>query len=131
MPSLRRTASSPVVRSVPYPSSSAAMNGVAVRGHGHRRSSGSDTTSRRVLADIEWWRVTDGQLDLAADQESEDHNTPDGANPTVVDVFPDAVAVAAFISIDAGVRHPSASLPLLPAASAQSLEVRAPKFFCA
>ncbi|OBZ69094.1 hypothetical protein A0H81_10766 [Grifola frondosa] len=28
-----------------------------------RRSSGSDTHTRRVLADIDWWRVQDGQLD--------------------------------------------------------------------
>lgn len=28
---------------------------------GHRRPSGSDSAGRRVLADIEWWRVVDGQ----------------------------------------------------------------------
>ena len=69
MPSLRRTASSPAVRSSPY------SNGaVAPRGNGHRRSSGSETTNRRVLADIEWWRVSDGQCDPNADQEQEDRN---------------------------------------------------------
>ncbi|KAK1217415.1 hypothetical protein PQX77_019955 [Marasmius sp. AFHP31] len=76
MPSLRRTMSSPSVRSSPYPSLSSG-NGSAVRtgGNGHRRSSGSDIASRRVLADIEWWRVTVGQRDdLDAEQELEDNN---------------------------------------------------------
>ena len=72
MPSLRRTLSSPSVRSSPY------SNGSQVaRGGGHRRSSGSETTNRRVLADIEWWKVTDGQCDLDADQEPEDRNRGD------------------------------------------------------
>ncbi|KAL0066426.1 hypothetical protein AAF712_006468 [Marasmius tenuissimus] len=68
--------SSPSVRSSPYPSLSSG-NGSAVRtgGNGHRRSSGSDIASRRVLADIEWWRVTVGQRDdLDAEQELEDNN---------------------------------------------------------
>lgn len=56
MPSLRRTASTPLVRASPYSSSP-----LAARGNGHRRSSGSETSNRRVLADIEWWRVTEGQ----------------------------------------------------------------------
>jgi hypothetical protein len=75
MPSLRRTISSPSVRSSPYPSLSNAVNSAAgTRGNGHRRSSGSETSSRRVLADIEWWRVADGQRDSDADQELGDHN---------------------------------------------------------
>lgn len=65
MPSLRRTFSSPTVRSSPYPTyspSSALYNtSRAQGGHGHRRSSGSDVSNRRVLADIDWWRVADGQ----------------------------------------------------------------------
>ncbi|KAK0210956.1 hypothetical protein DFS33DRAFT_1378930 [Desarmillaria ectypa] len=75
MPSLRRTFSSPAVRSSPYPSASEHA-GSSNRGHGggHRRSSGSETIGRRVLADIEWWRVVDGQRDLDAEQESEDAN---------------------------------------------------------
>ncbi|KAF9532230.1 hypothetical protein CPB83DRAFT_665981 [Crepidotus variabilis] len=68
MPSLRRTASSPAVRSSPYSSAP-----VVVRGNPNRRSSGSETTNRRVLADIEWWRVTEGQCDPSTDQELEDH----------------------------------------------------------
>ncbi|GLB34646.1 hypothetical protein LshimejAT787_0202110 [Lyophyllum shimeji] len=75
MPSLRRTISSPSVRSSPYPALSSAVSGVAgTRGSGHRRSSGSETSTRRVLADIEWWRVADGQRDLDADREPEDRN---------------------------------------------------------
>ncbi len=73
MPSLRRTFSSPAVRSSPYPSASEHA-GPSNRAHGggRRRSSGSETIGRRVLADIEWWRVVDGQRDLDAEQESED-----------------------------------------------------------
>ena len=72
MPSLRRTLSSPSVRSSPYSNSS-----LLARGGGRRRSSGSETTNRRVLADIEWWKVTDGQCDPDPDQEQEDRNRGD------------------------------------------------------
>ncbi|KAA1471214.1 hypothetical protein DENSPDRAFT_850084 [Dentipellis sp. KUC8613] len=66
MPSLRRTLSSPSVRSSPYHSA------VSGRGHGPRRTSGSAISTRRVLADIDWWRVTDGQLlDADADVNEE------------------------------------------------------------
>ncbi|KAF8634087.1 hypothetical protein AX15_001089 [Amanita polypyramis BW_CC] len=65
MPSLRRTFSSPTVRSSPYPAyspSSALYNATRTQNtHRHRRSSGSDANHRRVLADIDWWRVADGQ----------------------------------------------------------------------
>lgn len=70
MPSLRRSFSSSSVRSSPYPSSlsnSSSNNARArVAGHGFRRSSDSEASERRVLADIEWWRVSDGQRDLDA-----------------------------------------------------------------
>lgn len=75
MPSLRRTISSPSVRSSPYPAvlSNASNSGAGrVHGHGHRRSSGSETSGRRVLADIEWWRVVDGQRDADTEPESEE-----------------------------------------------------------
>ncbi|THU85652.1 hypothetical protein K435DRAFT_805735 [Dendrothele bispora CBS 962.96] len=80
MPSLRRTVSSPAVRSSPYPSTapSAAQR---VHGNGHRRSTGSEIVSRRVLADIEWWRVADGQRDLEAEQELEDANNDREPSP--------------------------------------------------
>ncbi|KLO18623.1 hypothetical protein SCHPADRAFT_993503 [Schizopora paradoxa] len=70
MPSLRRTVSTPLVRTSPYPSSlsaSAAQVNAINGGAGstatrpRRCTSGSDTIRRRVLADIEWWRVLDGQ----------------------------------------------------------------------
>lgn len=60
---------------MPYPSLSNALNAAqGNRGNGHRRSSGSEISSRRVLADIEWWRVADGQRVIDADQESDDRN---------------------------------------------------------
>ncbi|PIL24227.1 hypothetical protein GSI_13980 [Ganoderma sinense ZZ0214-1] len=68
MPSLRRTLSSPSVRSSPYrnPSSSAPVHQTRVGGNQPRRSSGSDTSNRRVLADIDWWVVQDGQREFVA-----------------------------------------------------------------
>lgn len=58
MPSLRRSFSSPSVRSSPY------LSSPATRARPNpRRSSGSATAERRVLADIDWWRVHDGQCD--------------------------------------------------------------------
>ncbi|KAH9901547.1 hypothetical protein C8Q73DRAFT_636200 [Cubamyces lactineus] len=68
MPSLRRTLSSPSVRSCPYtyPSSSAvaASHPTRVASHPPRRSSGSETANRRVLADIDWWLVHDIERDF-------------------------------------------------------------------
>jgi len=40
--------------------------------HGHRRSSGSDVSDRKVLADIDWWRVTDGQRERGGEEEGEE-----------------------------------------------------------
>lgn len=83
MPSLRRSFSSPSVRSNPYPTSlsNGSVNNARTRvaGHGSRRSSDSETTERRVLADIEWWRVSDGQRDLdsAQDQAEPDQDVQD------------------------------------------------------
>ncbi|KNZ73770.1 hypothetical protein J132_09672 [Termitomyces sp. J132] len=75
MPSLRRSISSPAVRSSPYPAlSSAVSGGLGARSSGRRRSTGSETSTRRVLADIEWWKVVDGQRDADADQESDEPN---------------------------------------------------------
>jgi len=69
MPSLRRTLSTSSVRSSPYPTSLGVAQG---RGHGPRRSSDSETSSRRVLADIDWWRVIDGQRSPDADAGTQD-----------------------------------------------------------
>ncbi|KAI0636708.1 hypothetical protein C8Q77DRAFT_1206895 [Trametes polyzona] len=71
MPSLRRTLSSPSVRSSPYshPSSSSNASGNPARAANPqpRRSSGSDVHNRRVLADIDWWLVHHIQRDFVAD----------------------------------------------------------------
>lgn len=58
MPSLRRTFSSPS-RCSPYNSTQTRTGA-----RSPRRSSGSDTTNRRVLADIDWWRVEEGQREV-------------------------------------------------------------------
>lgn len=60
MPSLRRTLSTPVGRSSPYSSMTQTRTGA----RSPRRSSGSDTTNRRILADIDWWRVEEGQREV-------------------------------------------------------------------
>ena len=49
---------------------------------GHKRPSGSESTGRRVLADIEWWRVVDGQQLADVDQdEGEDTAGADERDP--------------------------------------------------
>ncbi|KAI0672954.1 hypothetical protein C8Q78DRAFT_1077264 [Trametes maxima] len=63
MPSLRRTLSSPSVRCSPYSYSSAG-------GHQPRRSSGSETATRRVLADIDWWLVHGIERDVVVNPSS-------------------------------------------------------------
>ncbi|KAJ7097780.1 hypothetical protein B0H15DRAFT_945372 [Mycena belliarum] len=88
MPSLRRSLSSPSVRPSPYPAQPSPLSGAGTRTHGgsgHRRSSGSETSTRRVLADIEWWRVADGQRDVVPEQESEE------VDPEQEDDLPDGV----------------------------------------
>jgi len=116
MPSLRRTSSSPAVRSSPY------SNGaLAARGNGHRRSSGSETTSRRVLADIEWWRVTDGQREASPDEESEDRNR---GNLDTVNLDMSLGAGIHIIHVNTGVEQQSPlPLPWLPASTGVSNEV--------
>lgn len=81
MPSLRRTYSSPSVRSSPYrypPLSSSSQSTHAARAGApaHRRSSGAETSRRRVLADIAWWLVQDGQRDFFAEDEDADADVP-------------------------------------------------------
>ncbi|KAF5358487.1 hypothetical protein D9756_001341 [Leucocoprinus leucothites] len=105
MPSLRRTASSPSVRSSPYHPSSSAL---AARARECRRSTASETSNRRVLADIDWWRVTEGQCDPnVADT---DDTSLDGNREFIGDVA---------ASIDVGVEHPSSlvHLPWVPTTS--------------
>ena len=116
MPSLRRTFSSPSVRSSPYSNSAA-----VARGNGRRRSSGSETTNRRVLADIEWWKVTDGQCNPDADQESEDRNRGDQ------DIISLEVPLGLGIHItqaNDGVEHPLPTpLPWISSFTTSSIEV--------
>ncbi|KAI6150707.1 hypothetical protein BKA82DRAFT_3076837 [Pisolithus tinctorius] len=78
MPSLRRSASSPSVRSSPYPLSlsSAVSSRARTAGQQPRRSSGSDVSERRVLADIEWWRVADGQCPPTPDSDQDEAQPP-------------------------------------------------------
>jgi len=72
--------------------------------HGNRRSSGSETSNRRVLADLEWWRVVDGQHDTEAEQgtvereqdQGQDGEAPSGNSQSLVE--------------DAGVERPSTPL---------------------
>ncbi|KAH7889633.1 hypothetical protein F5I97DRAFT_1924165 [Phlebopus sp. FC_14] len=77
MPSLRRSFSSPAVRSSPYPTSTS--NRARASGQHPRRSSGSSTSERRVLADIEWWRVSDGQCPPHVQDQDQDQNQDDEA----------------------------------------------------
>lgn len=93
MPSLRRTFSSPSVRSSPYPTSLGIGN---VRGgHGPRRSSGSDVSQRRVLADIDWWRVADGQREPEPEHElNENEETDASADPSTTQDSPRSPADA-------------------------------------
>lgn len=62
MPSLRRTSSHPSLRSSPYGPTQRTQHP-----YPHRRSSGPETTRRRVLADIDWWTVSDGQVPAATE----------------------------------------------------------------
>ena len=106
MPSLRRTISSPSVRSSPYPTLSNNLgSGASPRGTTHRRSSGSDLSNRRVLADIEWWRVADGQCEPDLDQES------DGQNRDETYSADDFLGGAGLSGPELGVERPSTPLP--------------------
>ena len=97
MPSLRRTFSSPPARRGPYSyPSSLSSSGAQTRAGPHqpRRSSGSDVSNRRVLADIDWWIVQDGQRDVydastggrtltdASENDTDVESGADGATPT-------------------------------------------------
>jgi len=115
MPSLRRTLSSPSVRSSPYQTnlSNNANVGPGGRSHGHmpRRSSGSETSGRRVLADIEWWRVVDGQRDADTEHESEERERDQlqGQEPNQLPELTNASGNA--VSNDVGVERLSTALP--------------------
>jgi hypothetical protein len=102
MPSLRRTYSSPTIRSSPYSRSRAG-------GHQPRRASGSDTLGRRVLADIDWWRVPGVQRDdhgpppdVHGDENGEEPGRPLEADLRTVDHDVDARATDPVTGAGAG-----------------------------
>jgi hypothetical protein len=112
MPSLRRTSSSPAVRSNPYSSS---LSSLAARARENRRSAASETSPRRVLADIDWWRVSEGQSDP---------NTVDDVDNIPLDVNREFIGDFS-ASIDVGAAHPSSLVPLpwVPTSSEDIQEV--------
>ena len=131
MPSLRRTLSSPSVRSSPYayPSSSNANAHATRAGNNQpRRSSGSDTNNRRVLADLDWWLVQDGQHTFfgssGGNENSDEQDAAEneqvrplrGNTPPPRDEFavppPTAMAVAPAESVLGGVQEEVTSSPL-------------------
>ncbi|KAH9180513.1 hypothetical protein EDB89DRAFT_1900386 [Lactarius sanguifluus] len=88
MPSLRRTLSTPSVRISPYPSLASRSQ------RPHRRSSGSDLSARKVLGDIDWWHVADGQREKNEEEEGvEGEGDEEGDEATSVPVV-DAPTVA-------------------------------------
>jgi len=91
MPSLRRALSTPSVRVSPYPSILTSRSQRS-HPHGHRRSSGSDLTARKVLGDIDWWRVADGQREKNGEEEAGGEGEEEGDEGTgevsVIDADP-------------------------------------------
>jgi len=95
---------------MPYPSLSNAVNAAqGNRGSAHRRSFGSEISTRRVLADIEWWKVADGQRVLDIDQESEDRNREQNQDsPTGESLLTDELlGGTGLLAADDGVERPS------------------------
>ncbi|TDL27408.1 hypothetical protein BD410DRAFT_418611 [Rickenella mellea] len=98
MPSLRRTVSSPAVRPSPYPTTlSVGISSSAVGANRPRRTN-SETAGRRVLADIDWWRVLDGQhaedLDADRDQEQSPRVVQDETDASVLSTEQDQLPFA-------------------------------------
>ncbi|KAG6900659.1 hypothetical protein C0993_005892 [Termitomyces sp. T159_Od127] len=123
MPSLRRTISSPAVRSSPYPALSSAVSGGVAARSSHRRSMGSETSTRRVLADIEWWRVTDGQCEADIDQESNRDQAPDspsGPGSALEELLSTSVLFSTGIGADHSIMVP---LAVGPDESAQAFPI--------
>ncbi|KAH9843198.1 uncharacterized protein C8Q71DRAFT_698875 [Rhodofomes roseus] len=97
MPSLRRTFSSPPTRRGPYAYPSSLSSGPQTRAGPHqpRRSSGSDVSNRRVLADIDWWLVQDGQRDVYDASTGDRTMTDASENDTDVEPGTDGVTPTA------------------------------------
>ncbi|KAI9466172.1 hypothetical protein BJY52DRAFT_330300 [Lactarius psammicola] len=103
MPSLRRALSTPSVRVSPYPSLLTSRS-QRPHPHGHRRSSGSDLSTRKVLADIDWWRVAHGQREKNEEEEGgegegEEDDEGTGEEATGVSVV-DTPVVARLVAAD-------------------------------
>lgn len=96
MPSLRRTASSPAVRASPYHSS-------AARVRHKKRPLASESSVRRVLADIDWWKVTEGQCDPNVD-DADDARFDENRGQGLIGDIP--------LDLDAAVGHLSTHVPL-------------------
>ena len=115
MPSLRRAFSSPSVRVSPYSYPTAALPSSRSHrpphnhphGGGYRRSSGSDVSSRKVLADIDWWRVADGQREQGGEDDEDDEEMERGGgvgeeNPASAEhADPEAASLAAIPELHA------------------------------
>lgn len=107
MPSLRRTFSCSAVRTSPYHPSTSAY-ATRAGGSNPRRVSGSDIQERRVLQDLDWWRVEEGQRELrgyspadfldqqtnAVDPEEEQEQIPPEVATSTLAAAPAAVLVA-------------------------------------
>jgi len=120
MPSLRRSVSSPIVRSSPYPTAlSSSSAGLRNGGHGRRRASGSETSSRRVLGDLDWWRVAEGQHDS-----EEDSTTPVDEQPSPPSViFHEAAVEESFVSPQWTPPTADIALPMPPTLLFSSLSI--------
>ncbi|KAH9043274.1 hypothetical protein EDB85DRAFT_1885629 [Lactarius pseudohatsudake] len=102
MPSLRRTLSTPSVRVSPYPSL------ISRSQRPHRRSSGSDLSARKVLGDIDWWRVADGQREKNEEEEGgEGEGDEEGDEATSVPVVDATTVVDHSENASAGIERPS------------------------
>ena len=116
MPSLRRALSTPSVRVSPYlvlPSSRSHRP----HPHGHRRSSGSDVSDRKVLADIDWWRVADGQRERGSEEERDVGEDPHHLPAHSADSEVPPVAILELPTVDhsesAGVEPERPSTPVM------------------
>jgi hypothetical protein len=91
---LRRTLSAPAVRAgaAPYPSVSPPTT--------PRRCARAGSSSRRVLADLEWWHVQDGQREVARAVAADGENTPAGAPAPPPLVVEDVVQESPLWSLD-------------------------------
>ena len=113
MPSLRRSVSAPVSRSSPYshsctPTTPSSSPSTRASPRGPRRPSGSDTIERRVLADLDLWRIEASQREVRGlapfellrapspasseeDEVDQEERDPSPSSPTVTAVTVPAV----------------------------------------